>query len=741
MLAWCRHLLIVSLWLAGSLAGWAQSAVGVVPSAAWPGYVRSFYPKATASRTRLVTAVYPEVNDPLPNYPASIQVFDISARIPSRPDSVVSISNNYVGKPVLFGDSQWCAILSSDLVNATTTRVRIFDVRRASESKEVTQLSFPGGPAALTAEGTLLVVTHAQTLQSTSISLIDAGNPLAPVRLATIHSTNRIQGARIIGNRLLTWGAALEVYDLTVPAKPVFLGQYLHPGTTYDVTALGQYAYVALGNEFRPSPGIQVLDLSNPAAPANVAILSDRVGGCLAVRAVGESLLSVDLFGFVTRWSLAVPAKPRELESTLLANLDVGSYDLTGTAASGADHNGRAQVATWGPDGSGITNFAGIRLETGGVSLRLAAAGTRVFLSDSGLSPVRLFDVAASGVATEFIGHDAQGLFTGVADGFDVDSSGARLVLEQPEGLVLFDVSTPAVPRRLALVEGTVQPGGFRILGNRLVAARGDKLTIHDLSVPATPVLVGSVTRLPGSYATMDVDGTLAAIADATVQFGSSVGFYDLSNAATPREVSRMTFADSSGGVKLGGGFAYLAARTDGLRIYDVRVPAKPVQAAHVEFADPNRVAAEGLALQGEYLFVAARLGGLLVYNVSDPYHPRLVGRHPVDGSAVDVALGDRGVCVAAREYGVQVFAWFPVAAKPPARLEGGGTFQYVTTLPRAGLEGSGAVVKGEAASSPTAVSWEPPAPGSFQADASGWGFLSTGAESSRFFRFRIEFP
>ena len=688
-----------------------------------------------------MTAVYPESSEPLPSYPASIQVFDISTRIPSRPDSVVSISNNYVGKPVLFGDSQWCAVLSSDLYNATTTKLRILDVRRASESKEVRQLSLPGAPAALTAEGSLLAVTHAQSLESTSISLIDAANPLAPVRLVTIRSTNRIQGARIVGNRMLTWGAALEVYDLAVPEKPVFLGQYLNPGTTYDVTALGQYAYVALGNEFRPSPGIQVLDLSNPAAPTSVAVLSERIGGCFAVRAVGTSLLSVDAFGFVTRWSLGVPTKPREAESTLLPNLSLGSFDLSGTAASGTDSYGHARVATWSPDGSGITNFAGVRLASGGVSLRVAAAGTRVFLGDTGQSPVRIFDLDAAGVASEFTRTDATGLFSGYVQNFDADGSGTRLVLEQPEGLVVFDVSTATAPVRLALIDGTVQPGSFRLRGNRLISARGDRLAIHDLTSPGNPILLGSVKRTPGSYASMDADGTLAAVADDTTQFSRSVAFYDISNAANPRELSRMPVADLGSGVRLGGGFAYVAARGDGLRIFDVRVPEKPVQAAHVEFTDPTRVAAEGLALQGEHLFVAARLGGLLVYDVSDPYHPQLVGRHPVDGSAEDVALGDRGACVAAYSYGVQVFRWFPLAAKPPVRLEGDGAYQFVISLPREGLERSGAVVKGESASSPTAVSWEPAAPGSLQADASGWGILYPNAASTRFFRFRVDFP
>jgi hypothetical protein len=338
---------------------------------------------------------------------------------------------------------------------------------------------------------------------------------------------------------------------------------------------------------------------------------------------------------------------------------------------------------------------------------------------------------------TQFTRADDQGLFSGSTQNFDVDSSGTRFVLEQPEGLVVFDVSTPTAPVRLGLIPGTAPTGSFRLRGNRLISARGDTLAIHDLTSPGSPRLLGS---LKGGFATstlMDADATLAAVVD----FGRSIAFYDISDAANPKALSRMQFADDPGGVRLGAGFAFLAAHEDGVRIYDLRDPANPVLAAHLEFANPAQVWAMGLALQGEHLFVAARLGGLLVYDVSDPYHPRLVGRHPVDGSAEDVALGDRGVCVAAREYGVQVFDWFPVAAKPPARLEGGGAFQFVTTLPRAGLEASGAVVTAETASSPTAVSWQPPVPGSTEQNASGWGILSTAAESTRFFRFRVEFP
>ncbi len=740
-LACCRCLLLLVFAFGGVLSSRAQPAVGVERYGSWPGYVRGYSPHATASRTRLVTSVYPVINDPLPNYPAAIQVFDISTRVPSRPDCILSVSNGYAGKPVLFGDSQGCAVLGSAVYSATTTFLRIYDVRHASTSALVAQLSYPGPPVALTGEGSLLVVTHAPSVQSTSMSLIDVGNPMAPVRLVTFSSKHPIQGARVFGTRLLTWGSSLEVYDIATPKSPVLLGQFPLSGVTYDVAASGDYAYVALGNEFDPTPGIQVVDLSAPTTPVNAGILSGHFGGCFAVRVVGPSLLSVDAFGFVTRWSLATPAKPRELESILLENMDVGTYDLSATAASGVDHQGRVRVAGWGPDGSAVTNLGGTRLELTGTSLHLAAAGTRVFLGDSGLSPVRIFDVSAPGIATEVIAPDKQGLFSGYDQVFDVDASGSRLVLQQPDGLVVFDVSNPQVPVRLGLIDGTSQPGSFRLRGNRLVSARGNTLTIHDLTQPGNPILLGTLKRTPGSYASMDTDGTLAAVADDTLQFGRSVAFYDVSDAANPRELSRMTFGDGPGGVKLGGGFAYVAAYEDGVRIYDVRVPQKPVLAAHVEFANPVKVWAMGVTLQGQLLYVAARTGGLMVYDVSDPYHPRLVGRHPVDGDALDVALSDRGVCVAAAEYGLQVFGSFPITAGAPMREAAPEGTQFRVALSKAGLEGANAVVTAESALNPAAGPWEPVPPSWLQSDGESWSIRAPTTGLARLFRFRVEFP
>jgi hypothetical protein len=318
------------------------------------------------------------------------------------------------------------------------------------------------------------------------------------------------------------------------------------------------------------------------------------------------------------------------------------------------------------------------------------------------------------------------------------------MVLEQTGGLAVFDVSNPSAPVRLAMVEGTADRGGFRIRGNRLVTARGSELRLYDLPPQGPPVLLGSVVRAPTLFGgVLDADGATVAVTDYSVKFGNSVAFYGIGDPAHPQELSRYPLADgmAPGSVKLSGQFAYVAASWDGVQILDLRDPKKPVLAAHLALAGREFTEASGIAVRETQLFVATGNGGLVVYDVADPYHPRLAGRYQVPGGAADVALCDGGVCVAARECGLQVFSTFPLAADAPRRSRLSGSSDFKVSLSRSGLEGANPVVTAESATSLPAAVWEPVPPSWLQSDDAGWTIVAPTAAPPRFFRFRVEFP
>ena len=96
------------------------------------------------------------------------------------------------------------------------------------------------------------------------------------------------QGGRVIA--CLVGGGALQIYDVTNPAKPVHLTSFKTPsGRPVRIAIDGARGYIADGRE-----GVQIVDLSNPSSPALVGSIKTTlpardvaIGGGLVVAAVG----------------------------------------------------------------------------------------------------------------------------------------------------------------------------------------------------------------------------------------------------------------------------------------------------------------------------------------------------------------------------------------------------------------------------------------------------------------------
>ena len=129
----------------------------------------------------------------------------------------------------------------------------------------------------------------------TGLYALDPARPGPPEAVGQIQSAAAPQmievmeqGGRVIA--CLVGGGALQLYDVTDPAKPVHLTSFKTPGGRPARIALdGARGYLADGRE-----GVQIVDLSNPSSPAIVGSLKTAapardvaVGGGLVVIAVG----------------------------------------------------------------------------------------------------------------------------------------------------------------------------------------------------------------------------------------------------------------------------------------------------------------------------------------------------------------------------------------------------------------------------------------------------------------------
>ena len=129
----------------------------------------------------------------------------------------------------------------------------------------------------------------------TGLYALDPARPGEPEAIGQIQSAAAPsmievmeQGGRVIA--CLVGGGALQLYDVTDPAKPVHLTSFKTPGGRPARIALdGARGYLTDGRE-----GVQIVDLSNPSSPTIVGNIKTAapardvaVGGGLVVVAVG----------------------------------------------------------------------------------------------------------------------------------------------------------------------------------------------------------------------------------------------------------------------------------------------------------------------------------------------------------------------------------------------------------------------------------------------------------------------
>ncbi|HYM61375.1 MAG TPA: carboxypeptidase regulatory-like domain-containing protein [Thermoanaerobaculia bacterium] len=99
------------------------------------------------------------------------------------------------------------------------------------------------------------------------LQVIDVGDPTHPTLLGAVQTTGQAKGVSASGGYVVvatgSGESALVVVDAHDPFHPAIIGKVLLPGDAKDVVARGTLAYIAAY-----TGGLQIVDFSNPSAPA-----------------------------------------------------------------------------------------------------------------------------------------------------------------------------------------------------------------------------------------------------------------------------------------------------------------------------------------------------------------------------------------------------------------------------------------------------------------------------------------
>jgi hypothetical protein len=597
-----------------------------------------------------------------------LSVFDVSGA--SAPVPLASLDIPGVARDLALRGTTAFLVGDPGVTPPLPARLYAIDVSTPASPTLRSTVTLPGPVTAVAVTGQHLVLSGASGLL---VFRDDAGTPV----LTATHPLPHGGGGDLCVDGdtafVLTRGdpgnndfAHLVRVDVTTPGAPVTAGVYDLPGDANELAVANGYVFVA--------------DASRGFYDFNLARLgSGLVDGSWGVTraaaqtvVVGDVLYVADEFVDLLVFDVSDPLKPRLRGSLDFADRAAGGRNLVvrdRTVYLAAGRQGLAVVDVSDP---GRPVLRG-RLDTPGQALDVALVGNTAYVADgtAGLTiadvtdpaaPLRLGSVDTPSVARGVV---AAGRFAYVAD-FD-------------SGLVTVDVGQPAAPAITATLKNLELQRVLSVglMGDHLVT--GDSFGLHLYSGAASGTLApvskvplwSAAPRLLVSGATVFaplgrpgvqvVDFTQKESPALVGEFDTEAWCYGVS-----RKGSVLYGADSWGGLAIieaqpvassrrlavgysetplawdlavEGDFAFVAADTAGLRVFDVREAANPVGVAALGL--PGGSSAKGIAVANGRAYVAGAQDGLVVFDVSTPAAPTWLGSYLPDavGEYSDVAV------------------------------------------------------------------------------------------------------
>jgi hypothetical protein len=411
-------------------------------------------------------------------------------------------------------------------------------------------------------------------------------------------------------------GRSLVVLDISTPSSPSVIGRVVLPGVVMDIAIFGKYAYVA-----NLEGGLQVVDISNPAAPAIRGFYP------MTSKASAEGISILDGLAYVAddNAGLEVFDLGNPVVRTLLSSISCGGG--VAVKVKGSTKGTFAYVSTGGslcvvdvsqpasPKLLGQTPVG-----DGGAWASIDVSGTSVFATTL-FGALHLIDVSQPSAPKDSV------LQTGDNGGYsEVAVSGNYLYAQSDIGFTVFNVSGTSLTK--VARNASVSSSGrlytkMGIFGNRAFIADGAAgLQIVDVSNPGNPLSLATFTDSGayGNYGSVALSGNslCAALGDFTV--------FDVSRPGQPTLLARLNGLGASG-VVAGNGVAYFKANNNVIDVVSISTPASPKILTSIPY---SVVHAYSIILAGNTLYAVGNntlnQPRFTAVDVSNPLSPQVIG-------------------------------------------------------------------------------------------------------------------
>ena len=196
--------------------------------------------------------------------------------------------------------------------------LRVIDITSPSAPVILGGVDTPGSARDVAVSGDYAYVAD----DSSGLQVIDITNPTGPMIVGSVDTPGHAYGVAVAGNYayVTDTDAGLQVVDVTNPAGPTIVGSVDMPGYAYGVAVAGSYAYVTFGRLFLGG-GLQVVDVGNPTDPvplgtvgAGLYVRGVTVSGSTAYVSNGAGSLSPGFLQVVDVTDPAAPAQQHDRE-------------------------------------------------------------------------------------------------------------------------------------------------------------------------------------------------------------------------------------------------------------------------------------------------------------------------------------------------------------------------------------------------------------------------------------------
>ncbi|MGR9107646.1 MAG: Ig-like domain-containing protein [Gammaproteobacteria bacterium] len=271
----------------------------------------------------------------------------------------------------------------------------------------------------------------------------------------------------------------------------------------------------------------------------------------------------------------------------------------------------------------------------------------------------------------------------------DSDGDGIRDGLELATGSDPTNPSSFNLAQALSAIE--VTPPALVLTVNTLIGEAFRQLTVTGQLIDGTTIDLTATSR-GTNYSTSDPivcsfgapDGRVFAGSDGTCTVtATNNGFSDdlrvFVETFAPTALSFVAIPGFANNVDVSGGFAYVAAGTEGLQVVDVSSRSAPsIVAARSTPGNANDV-----KIMGHTAYVADGAAGLQVLDITDPLAPEIIGSVDTPGDARDVVIKGTLALVADGSEGLQLINIAdPTAPNPIGSVDTPGVAKGVDADP-----------------------------------------------------------